>query len=262
MPLGRRRPRRALRRRRRRPRFASTQRDGSSFVRCAGAGVGAAAALHARARARRRLRARAADARAAGSLSPKPFAVLAGVTDSVAALGATRLPTRRSRSSSSSASLLVHQRLLAVAGVLERLNREAGRGDAVALVRVRRPRALQPVLPARPRAPGPRAGARAGAGDPRRRHFPYIDGPRPARVAALAAAVAGAARPGRGGAASRRRSRPTGSASRGSSPCTRNGLGTIDAMRRMTEAQLPVDVDAPRRSSATGRSTSRSSRRS
>ena len=39
-----------------------------------------------------------------------------------------------------------------------------------------------------------------------------------------------------------------------------DGLGTVDALRRMTEAQLPVDLDAPP-SSGTGPSRSRRTRR-
>ena len=172
-----------------------------------------------------------------GALSLAPIAVLA-VSDSAAAVPVA-LPTtfavqlkRRS---------LLDLQLIAVAGVLERLNREAGdvmqshwfayADRALNSPFFLRSLALQKLgLPA--------------SHDPPVRHFPYIDDL--GRLASLLSLPpwqepivqdgGGAANPETVETYRQRIGRIV--------ALYTNGLGTVDAMRRMTEAQLPVDVDA------------------
>jgi ligand-binding sensor domain-containing protein len=174
-----------------------------------------------------------------GALSLKPLAVLA-VVDGLAAVGDVALPSTfalelRRRS-------LLAQQLLAVASTLERLNREATdvmqshwfrfADRAVYSPYFLRGLALQGLgLPA--------------ASDTSVRHFPYIDDL--GRLASLLAQPpwqepivqegASGALPETVETYRRRIARIV--------ALYVNGLGTIESLRRMTEAQLPVDVDAP-----------------
>ena len=172
-----------------------------------------------------------------GSLSLKPLAVLA-VSDSVAPVGVA-LP--------SSFALQLKQRsllgvqLLAVAGVLERLNREAG--DVMqshwfqfADRAQNSPFFLRGLALQKLGMPAPH--------DPPVRHFPYIDDL--GRLASLLSLPpwqepivqdgGGAANPETVETYRQRIARIV--------ALYEHGLGTVEAMRRMTEAQLPIDIDA------------------
>ena len=172
-----------------------------------------------------------------GALSLKPLAVLA-VSDSVAPVGVA-LP--------SSFALQLKQRsllglqLLAVAGVLERLNREAG--DVMqshwfqfADRAQNSPFFLRSLALQKLGMPAPH--------DPPVRHFPYIDDL--GRLASLLSLPpwqepivqdgGGAANPETVETYRQRIARIV--------ALYEHGLGTVEAMRRMTEAQLPIDIDA------------------
>ena len=209
-------------------RFTATQRDGSLLVSCAkpqsvrllrlapGRAPGAGYALELRTIGRR------------GAFTPKPFAVLR-VQDSVAALGSTTLPTTFGLQLKQR-SLLTLQ-LLSVADVLERVNREAAEvmqshwfayaDRALGSAYFLRGLALQRLgLPA--------------SGDPVVQHFPYIDDL--GRLASLLALPPWQETPETVETYRERIARIV--------ALYRNGLGTVGALRRMTEAQLPVDIDS------------------
>ena len=87
----------------------------------------------------------------------------------------------------------------------------------------------------------PRAAARAAEAErPRGARLPVRARPRAARLGALAAAVAAADRTGSVESVEAYRQRIARIVA-----LYTVGLGTVDALRRMTEAQLPVDLDAP-----------------
>jgi hypothetical protein len=173
-----------------------------------------------------------------GALALRPFAVLS-VIDSVAPVDVA-LPSAfaiqlKQRS-------LLTQHLLSVAGVLDRLNREAG--DVMqshwfdyADRAVNNPFFLRSLALQKLGVPK--------LSDPSVRHFPYIDDL--GRLASLLKLPPwqepivqdgnSAATPETVETYRQRIARIV--------ALYRNGLGTIEAMRRMTEAQLPVDVDAP-----------------
>ncbi|MGZ4334888.1 MAG: hypothetical protein ACXVRJ_11540 [Gaiellaceae bacterium] len=219
-------------------RFTSTQRDGSLVVNCTkpasvalvrlapGRAPGSGYALELRTLGR------------AGSLSLKPFAVLP-VHDSVAALGTTTLPATFAVQLKQRSLLTLE--LLAVADVLERLNREAGEvmqshwfayaDRALFSPFFLRGRALQGLG-----LPGPE--------DPPVRHFPYIDDlGRLASLLSLPPWQEPVVQDGGGSASPETVETYRQRIARIVALYT-NGLGTIEALRRMTEAQLPVDVDA------------------
>jgi len=172
-----------------------------------------------------------------GALSLSPFAVLP-LHDGVAVVGATQLPTTFAVQLKQRTLLTLQ--LLAVADVLERLNREAGEvmqshwfayaDRAVYNPFFLRSRALQKLpLPALTESPV--------------RRFPYIDDL--GRLASLLLLPPwqepivqddGAATPETVETYRQRIARIV--------ALYANGLGTREALRRMTEAQLPVDVDA------------------
>jgi len=172
-----------------------------------------------------------------GALSLAPIAVLA-VSDSVAPVGVA-LPVTFDVQLKQR-SLLVLQ-LLSVAGVLERLNREAGdvmqsHWFAYADRAQNNPFFLRSLALEKLGMPGP--------DDPSVRHFPYIDDL--GRLASLLSLPpwqepivqdgGGAATPETVETYRQRIARIV--------ALYTNGLGTVDAMRRMTEAQLPVAIDA------------------
>ncbi len=220
-------------------RFTARTRHGSLVVRLAGTGParvlrltpgrapGAGYALELRA------------VEDGGALALAPFAVLP-VLDSVAAVGTTPLPVTFAVELKQRGLLALH--LLAVAGVVERLNREAAdvmqshwfayADRAVYNPFFLRSRALQ-----RLGMPGP--------GDPPVRHFPYIDDlGRLASLLLLPPWQEPVVQNGDSAAAPETVETYRQRIERIVALYT-NGLGTREAMRRMTEAQLPVDVDAP-----------------
>jgi hypothetical protein len=219
-------------------RFTSTQRDGSLVVAC---GKAASVVLLRLAPGRAPGSGYALELRAlgrAGSLSTKPFAVLP-VHDSVAALGTTTLPSTFAVQLKQRSLLTLE--LLAVADVLERLNREAGEvmqshwfayaDRAVFSPFFLRSRALQGLG-----LPGPE--------DAPVRHFPYIDDlGRLASLLSLPPWQEPVVQDGGGSASPETVETYRQRISRIVALYT-NGLGTIEALRRMTEAQLPVDIDA------------------
>jgi hypothetical protein len=172
-----------------------------------------------------------------GALSLAPIAVLA-VSDGVAAVGvplpATFAVQLKQRS-------LLALQLLSVAGVLERLNREAGdvmqsHWFAFADRALNSPFFLRSLALQKLGLPAP--------DDAPVRHFPYIDDL--GRLASLLSLPpwqepivqdgGGAATPETVETYRQRIGRIV--------ALYTNGLGTVDAMRRMTEAQLPVAIDA------------------
>ena len=172
-----------------------------------------------------------------GALSLAPIAVLA-VSDSVAPVGVALPGTFAVQLKQRS---LLGLQLLSVAGVLERLNREAGdvmqsHWFAYADRALNNPFFLRSLALQKLGMPGP--------DDPPVRHFPYIDDL--GRLASLLSLPpwqepivqdgGGAADPETVETYRQRIARIV--------ALYTNGLGTVDAMRRMTEAQLPVDVDA------------------
>ena len=172
-----------------------------------------------------------------GALSLAPIAVLA-VSDSVAPVGvglpsafAVQLKQR---------SLLALQ-LLSVAGVLERLNREAGdvmqsHWFAYADRALNSPFFLRSLALQKLGMPAPN--------DPPVRHFPYIDDlGRLASLLSLPPWQESIVQDG-GGAATPETVETYRQRIGRIVALYTNGLGTVDAMRAMTEAQLPVDIDA------------------
>ena len=172
-----------------------------------------------------------------GALSLAPIAVLA-VSDSVAPVSdplpgafAVQLKQR---------SLLGLQ-LLSVANVLERLNREAGdvmqsHWFAYADRATNNPFFLRSLALQKLGMPGP--------DDPPVRHFPYIDDlGRLASLLSLPPWQEPIVQDGGSGATPETVETYRQRIARIVALYT-NGLGTVDAMRRMTEAQLPIDVDA------------------
>ena len=172
-----------------------------------------------------------------GALSLKPFAVLA-VSDSVSPVGVALPDTFALQLKQRS---LLGLQLLAVAGVLERLNREAGdvmqsHWFAYADRALNSPFFLRSLALQGLGMPAP--------GDQPVRHFPYIDDL--GRLASLLALP-----PWQepivqdGGAEATSETVETYRQRIGRIVALyRNGLGTVEAMRRMTEAQLPVAIDA------------------
>ncbi len=172
-----------------------------------------------------------------GALSLAPIAVLA-VSDSVAPVGVALPGTFAVQLKQRS---LLGLQLLSVAGVLERLNREAGdvmqsHWFAYADRALNSPFFLRSLALQKLGMPAPH--------DPPVRHFPYIDDL--GRLASLLSLPpwqepivqdgGGTANPETVETYRRRIARIV--------ALYVNGLGTVDAMRRMTEAQLPVALDA------------------
>ena len=172
-----------------------------------------------------------------GALSLAPIAVLA-VNDSVAPVA---VPLPGTFAVQLKQRTLLALQLLSVAGVLERLNREAGdvmqsHWFAYADRALNNPFFLRSLALEKLGLPAPH--------DPPVRHFPYIDDL--GRLASLLSLPpwqepvvqdgGGTANPETVETYRQRIARIV--------ALYTNGLGTVDAMRRMTEAQLPVDVDA------------------
>jgi hypothetical protein len=164
-----------------------------------------------------------------GALGLKPLAVLA-VADSVAGVGTVLPPTFALQLKQRS---LLDLHLRSVAGVLERLNREATDVMQAHWFRFAdrapynpyflRSRALQHLgLP--------------GAADPDVLRFPYIEDL--GRLASLVSVTPWQEDASETVETYRQRIARI-------VALYRNGLGTVDALRSMTEAQLPVDIDAP-----------------
>jgi hypothetical protein len=172
-----------------------------------------------------------------GALSLAPLAVLA-VSDSVAPVGVALPGTFAVQLKQRS---LLGLQLLSVAGVLERLNREAGdvmqsHWFTYADRALNSPFFLRSLALQKLGMPAPH--------DPPVRHFPYIDDL--GRLASLLSLP-----PWQepvvqdGGVAANPETVETYRQRIGRIVALyTNGLGTVDAMRRITEAQLPIDVDA------------------